>query len=469
MPVMAALSTWMPHLYSAFWIALAPLALLMFVVPLTVVDQLYIGSSSAFVFVSLWTVLQTLTAWWWSLAEKGRGVVVSGLVSPVGPYVRAAKIAYLIPAYLNNEACILNDTISSYCNIEYHGDILVLVVFNSRGDMSEAEFDLLLKWDGVVRGKSGNIRISIVKNYESTSKADNVNFGLRLIPADVDYTAIMDADHQPAPNSASVATQIMRSEGYDVLQGACTIRNQDNFLSKMISVEFEHMYCVAHQGRFRVFDLGLFVGSNGYWKSSVLKEIGMDNTMLTEDVDSSVRALLAGYKIGHSASIVSSELSPLNRDVLQTQRLRWAQGWAEVSTKHVWNCMTSSHLSLRQKLGFVHILGWRELFPYMTFWPLLCVVGHVWRSGTLELVLLWEVLGGMVLIFGFTRVAAAYALSRGSIGSNIGAFFLFSIWGMVFDVYLNYLQVCAHGRSLLKANAWVATVREKTPSGNRVC
>jgi len=65
-----------------------------------------------------------------------------------------------------------------------------------------------------------------------------------------------------------------------------------------------------------------FGGSNGYWKAEILKEIRMDGSMLTEDIDSSIRATLAGYKIGYSGDVISSELSPLREATLKKQRLR---------------------------------------------------------------------------------------------------------------------------------------------------
>ena len=456
-------STWMPHVYSIFLMIVLPVGLL-FAVPMPVVDQTYLGSSLCYVFVSVWTLVQTFAAWRFGRnSRRPRPTAPPGESTGLlrsGTSEESTKLAYLIPVYLNNEADILDDTLGSYCDVKYHGSVLVLVVFNSTGDMDETEYALIEKWDGVIGGRSENIRISIVKNDESTSKAENVNHGLSLIPLDMDYIAIMDADHQPSSTNASIATKEMRAEGYDILQGACTIRNQENFLSKMVSVEFEHMYSVAHQGRFQVFNLGLFVGSNGYWKSSVLKEIGMDKSMMTEDVDSSMRAILAGYKIGQSSNVVSSELSPLHRSVLQEQRLRWAQGWAEVTAKHAWNCIVSSNLSMRQKLGIVYLLGWREMFVYITFWPLWCVIVYALRNDELEFGLTWDVIGGVLLLFGFARVAAAYALCKGSIGSNKKAFLMFAFWGILYDIYLNHIQVCGHGRSLLKDNAWIATTRE---------
>lgn len=466
MGVFASFMTWwLSQAYAFSLMVVTPGALLFFVVPESAVGQAYVTSSVALVFVSLWTLLQTYAAWWGFGAGTGFLNCKTGGNNSVGPApARDPSIAYIIPAYLNNEADILDDTISAYCNMQYKGDILVLVVFNSKGDkMSETESALFARWDGIERGGKGgqgHIRIRVVKNDDSSSKAENVNFALDLIRLDVEYTAIMDADHQPSPSSATVATGVLQSEGYDILQGACTIRNhKDNFLSQMLSVEFEQIYCVAHPGRFRVFDLGLFVGSNGYWKTSVLREIEMDKSMLTEDVDSSIRAVLAGYKIGQSIDVVSSELSPLCRRVLQKQRLRWAQGWTEVSSKHVLSCIRSPHLSLKQKVGIVHILGWREIVPYTTFWPLWSVLAGTFRVGSVEFVPFWTALSCVLFSFGVARVVAAYALSRGAVGSSIEAFVMFSVWGMLFEVYINYLQICGHGRCILKANEWVATVR----------
>lgn len=57
------------------------------------------------------------------------------------------------------------------------------------------------------------------------------------------------------------------------------------------------MYNVGHEGRSNLFDLGIFGGSNGMWKAEVLQRIRMDGDMLTEDIDSSFRAHLQGYKV----------------------------------------------------------------------------------------------------------------------------------------------------------------------------
>ncbi len=39
-----------------------------------------------------------------------------------------------------------------------------------------------------------------------------------------------------------------------------------------------------------MFGFGLFCGSNGYWKADLLKAHRMHGNMLTEDIDSALRA-----------------------------------------------------------------------------------------------------------------------------------------------------------------------------------
>lgn len=116
-------------------------------------------------------------------------------------------------------------------------------------------------------------------------------------------------------------------------------------------------YNVGHRGRTSLFGIGVFGGSNGCWRRDLLERIGMDHTMLTEDIDSSLRATRLGAKIGYSSYLNSSEEAPATEKTLRKQRLRWAQGWTEVSLKHLVPLMFSPYTSFRQKLGFFTLLG----------------------------------------------------------------------------------------------------------------
>lgn len=83
-----------------------------------------------------------------------------------------------------------------------------------------------------------------------------------------------------------------------------------------------------------MWGFGLFCGSNGYWRTSLLRDMKMDGSMLTEDIDSALRAFSRGCKTVHDLNVTSYELAPTTFSAFWKQRLRWAQGWAQASMRH---------------------------------------------------------------------------------------------------------------------------------------
>ena len=64
--------------------------------------------------------------------------------------------------------------------------------------------------------------------------------------------------------------------------------------------------------------------------------------------------------------------------------MRWAQGWFQVSCRHLGPTLTSPYLSLRQKLGVTYLLGFREVYAWiaMLAWPLIGFLA--WRDGGID-------------------------------------------------------------------------------------
>ena len=101
-----------------------------------------------------------------------------------------------------------------------------------------------------------------------------------------DIIGIFDCDHFPHPhNPRWAAERFMTDPKVDIGQGRCVVYNTDCFWGKMIAIEFDKIYAIAHPGRSRLFGFGLFCGSNGYWKADLLKAHKMHGNMLTEDIE----------------------------------------------------------------------------------------------------------------------------------------------------------------------------------------
>ncbi len=261
----------------------------------------------------------------------------------------------IVAAYLPNEEKVIKSTVNKILTSDYPGRLQVIVAYNTPTD--------LLIEQHLLEMAQNDQRIIVVKVPQSSSKADNINAALELVSGE--FVGIFDADHEPDPDSFTRAWEWL-SAGYDIVQGRCVIRNgESSWLTKLISVEFEIMYGLSHGGRSNFYNFGIFGGSNGYWKTNVLKNIKMKNNMLTEDIDATIRSLQSGYKIAYDPLIISRELSPVKFKSLWRQRMRWAQGWFQVSLAHLSSSLKSKNLTLRQKIGHIYLLLWCLLFPWV--------------------------------------------------------------------------------------------------------
>lgn len=281
---------------------------------------------------------------------------------PGAPYPSATAV---IAAYLPNEAATILETVEAFRAIDYPGDVQIIVAYNTPTPMTvEDDLHAVARLDP---------RVVPLKVEGSTSKAQNVNAAMSHVHGE--FVGMFDADHHPDPASFTRAWRWL-SNGYDVVQGHCVIRNGNaSLVARTVAVEFEAIYAVSHPGRAALHGFGLFGGSNGYWRTDLLARTRMHGSMLTEDIDSTLRVLSAGAQVASDPALISRELAPTTVSALWHQRSRWAQGWFQVSRKHLWRTWRSPNLTLRQKAGMGFLLGWREIYPWLSL-QILPVLGY---------------------------------------------------------------------------------------------
>jgi cellulose synthase/poly-beta-1,6-N-acetylglucosamine synthase-like glycosyltransferase/CheY-like chemotaxis protein len=278
----------------------------------------------------------------------------------------------IIAAYLPNEAATLIQTVEAFLRMDYPGDFQVVLAYNTPQPMPIEETLAAIH--------ERDPRFVPYRVETSTSKAQNVNAALGVVTGEI--TGVFDADHLPAPDAFTRAACWL-SDDYDVVQGHCAVRNGDSsFVAQLVSVEFEAIYAVSHPGRARLQGFGLFGGSNGYWRTALLRTIRMHGFMLTEDIDSSLRVVESGGRIASDPGLVSHELAPTTLAALWNQRMRWAQGWFQVSRKHLLRGWRSQHMTVRQKTGFTVLLAWREIYPWLSIQVLPLLAFFAWKAGS---------------------------------------------------------------------------------------
>lgn len=372
---------------------------------------------------------------------------------PASPYPPASAI---IAAYLPNEADSILETIEAFLNVEYPAPLQVILAYNTPKDMPEMEGIL------AEMGRQRPDRFLPYRVMHSRSKAENVNAAIKLVRGE--FVGVFDADHCPASDGFMRAWKWL-STGYDIVQGHCLVRNgDDGWVAKCVAVEFETIYAIGHPGSELIHNFGFFGGSNGYWRSALLARIGMDGSMLTEDIDSSIRTLLAGGKIKSDPGLISTELATVTLRQIWNQRLRWAQGWFQVSMKHFFPGMVCRNLGVWQKLGLFHLFLWREIYPWISLqiMPLLAFLAYK-ESGFGAINWLDSVyLATTIFTFscGPAQVLFAYWMSNRHIRSRGGWWWLYLFFSTVFYTeFKNVIARVAHIKEFMKEKAWMVTPR----------
>lgn len=405
-------------------------------------------ATPAYLFVTLSLVITSAVIW----AEGLHALDPPKLPEePAGPYPAASAV---IAAYLPNEAATIVETLRAFLAQDYPGRLQVVLAYNTTRPLPvEDELRELAAEDD---------RLVLLKVPRSTSKSQNVNAAMSVVTGE--FTGIFDADHHPQPDAYRRAWRWLAADA-DVVQGHCVIRNGANsWVARTVAVEFESIYAVSHAGRFQLHKFGLFGGSNGFWKTAVLRDIRMHGHMLTEDIDSSFRALLRGRRLVYDPALISRELAPVRLGALWNQRMRWAQGWFQVSRRHLGRTLRSPELSRRNKLGATFLLGWRELYPWLSLQIVPVVAFLIWRAGGLGnldwaipiflLTTLYTLSAGPAIVLFSWRLAVPEIRRhrRWFLAYLFVATFFYTEWK-------NVISRVAHVKDLLGERQWIVTPR----------
>lgn len=407
-------------------------------------------AATAYAATSLMMLWEVRAAW-----GRRSAPLRSDEVLPKLPFV-----SVIVSAYLPNEQDLIVDTILRLCaemRVPSYR-LQVILAYNTPQDLPvESAFDSF---------RQLNPSFMPLRVHNSRSKAENIIAALPHVRGEM--TVLLDADHHPLPDAIERAYRWL-IRGYDVVQGRCVVRRQDtSLLTRYLAIEFEQIYAISHTGRSLTVDSALFGGSNGYWRTSALRAISMDRRMLTEDIDSSVRALLAGYRIVHDRSVVSSELATPTLGGWWKQRLRWAQGWFQITLRYQMRIWRAASLTRGLKFYWTYLLGWREIFPILS----LQIFGLLGASIIDHRPIDWfgdPFLAGSAAITMVCGPICAYGTYRVALWRTKERLrWWFVIYGMTNILYVtlkNTVAMVAILHELAGRRAWVVTDRRRQTAG----
>jgi len=203
-----------------------------------------------------------------------------------------------------------------------------------------------------------------------------------LLKAQGELIAIFDADFVPRPDFLKQTIPSFQDKTVGMVQTRWAFLNADHsWLTRLQALLLGPHFGIEHYVRFRRGLFFNFNGTAGIWRRRAIEESGgWQHDTVTEDLDLSYRAQLAGFRFIYLDHVtVPSEL-PITLAGFRGQQQRWAKGSLQTARK-ILPTLLKAPLPFAVKLeSMAHLLanlGW-ILAAAATFTLLPAVI---WRGG----------------------------------------------------------------------------------------
>ncbi|HEY6210832.1 MAG TPA: glycosyltransferase [Vicinamibacterales bacterium] len=298
-----------------------------------------------------------------------------------------------LPLY--NEPNVAARLIDAVAQLRYDGALDVQVLDDSTDRTSEIVADRVAHWRA--RGVSlAHVR----RGTRDGFKAGALAYGMSLSSAQ--FFAVFDADFVPPPSFLQDVVPHFR-DGVGMVQARWGHLNRDeSLLTRVQAIYLDGHFAIESAARHfdgRFFN---FNGTAGVWRREAIESAGgWSASTLTEDLDLSYRAQLAGWKFVFLPALeVPAEL-PAALSGFQEQQHRWAKGSIQTARK-ILPRITRSDIPLRVKTEAWFHLTNNAAYLLTVIVALLMIPAIVVRQRL-----------GMTWTFAFDAIA--FSLSTGSV------------------------------------------------------
>ncbi len=266
---------------------------------------------------------------------------------------RAARPRVTVQLPVFNERHVVERLIDAACRLSHPRTHLQIQVLDDSTDETTA-----LATRRARAWRRRGVDVTVRHRAERTGyKAGALAAGLES--ATGEHVLILDADFVPAPDLLQRLLPSMSDPGVGMVQARWDHLNEgESWLTRAQAMLLDGHFFLEQRGRFRGGRFFNFNGTAGLWRRRAIEDAGgWQSDTLTEDLDISYRAQMAGWRfvlrddVGVPAELPSSPAS------LLVQQRRWAQGGVQTARK-VLPRLLAAPLGQALKLeAVVHLCG----------------------------------------------------------------------------------------------------------------
>src|SRR5256714_8007585 len=299
------------------------------------------------------------------LKHRKRGVV------PAGRFEELPKVTMQLPIF--NEVYVVERLLKSVSEIDYPKDKLHIQVLDDSTDDTRE-----LTASCVSELQSRGFDVELIHRTDRTGfKAGALETG--LASTESAFVCILDADFVPKPDLLKRTIHFFTDPKVGMIQTRWGHLNRGYSLLTRVQAMFLDGHLLLEQtARSRSGRFFNFNGTAGLWRRSCIDQAGgWQHDTLTEDLDLSYRAQLAGWRFIFLPDVITPAELPVDMNGFKSQQHRWTKGSVQTCKKllpTVWR----SRLPFPIKLEATgHLMS---NFAYLLL-ALLCVLLHPSTGG----------------------------------------------------------------------------------------
>jgi cellulose synthase/poly-beta-1,6-N-acetylglucosamine synthase-like glycosyltransferase len=228
-----------------------------------------------------------------------------------------------------NEMLVAERLIDAVASVDYPHDRLEIQVLDDSTDATS----------GIARAKCAALReqdldIAYIHRKDRTGyKAGALEAGMKR--AKGDFLLVFDADFIPRAGIVRDLIDFFTDPAVGMVQARWAHLNRDrSLLTRSQATLLDGHFVIEHAARNRSGRFFNFNGTAGMWrKAAVTGSGGWQHDTVTEDMDLSYRAQLAGWRFVYAPHVSTPAELPCDMNSFKGQQYRWAKGSVQTARK----------------------------------------------------------------------------------------------------------------------------------------
>jgi cellulose synthase/poly-beta-1,6-N-acetylglucosamine synthase-like glycosyltransferase len=273
----------------------------------------------------------------------------------------AALPVVTIQLPLYNEATVVQRLLEAVSRMDYPADRLEIQVLDDSDDETRVLAQIMVE-----RLQRQGLDIQYLRRATREGyKAGALEFGLKSAKGEL--IAIFDADFVPNSDFLKSVVGHFQQPGVGMVQARWGHLNRDaSMLTSLQALMLDGHHLVENRARYAVGCYFNFAGTAGVWRrSAIVGAGGWQHDTLTEDLDLSYRAQLAGWRFVYRPDVVTPSELPEDISAFRAQQFRWAKGTVQTARKLLRDVVNEPLLTPGQRLEAIFHLTPHFAYPLM--------------------------------------------------------------------------------------------------------